>query len=411
MDSQTKKKLQGSKTFCMLPWVHLDLLQNGAVYPCCRAEQLEPYGNVEAQSIDQIWNSPKIKELRLQMLAGKKSAYCTDCYKSEECGGVSFRQIHNKSYGHEEAFDLVESTSDTGELKNSGPEFLGIRFSNLCNLKCRYCGPLYSTKWIEDATVLGYPQSELKVVDQASKSGEILKFVESHIDSIKSLYFAGGEPLLESEHFELLELLDNKGKSDIQLTYNSNFSVLDFKGKSLTSIWSKFENVRIDASIDACGAVNDYIRHGVRWETLQRNRLRLQSEAPHIVFRLFPTMSVFNIFSFTDFISDWMERGHIDPMHIHLNILRTPEIYNVQILPSELKQKVKLRYTEFINQVLLKKYTVEESYFLIKQLKELLAFMLQEDRSTVFLEFLEETKKLDSLRGESFSECFPDLLI
>ena len=82
--------LNDSETFCMFPWVHLNATPKGDVYPCCSNDYTQPVGNTKDNSLEEIFNSPKMKELRVDMLNEKKNSICDFCYKHEEAGPYSF---------------------------------------------------------------------------------------------------------------------------------------------------------------------------------------------------------------------------------------------------------------------------------------------------------------------------------
>ena len=64
--------LKHNKAFCILPWIHMHAWPDGRAMPCCIADSDQPFGNVKENSIKEVWNSDKYKELRLAMLKGVK---------------------------------------------------------------------------------------------------------------------------------------------------------------------------------------------------------------------------------------------------------------------------------------------------------------------------------------------------
>jgi radical SAM protein with 4Fe4S-binding SPASM domain len=100
--------LNESKTFCMFPWLHLNATPKGDVYPCCSNDYTQPVGNTKDNSLEEIFNSPKMKELRVDMLNEKKNSICDFCYKHEEAGPYSFRNYSKEQFANR--FD--DATSD-----------------------------------------------------------------------------------------------------------------------------------------------------------------------------------------------------------------------------------------------------------------------------------------------------------
>ena len=73
--------LNQSKTFCMFPWLLLNVASKGDIYPCCSNDYTTPYGNTKTISLKDAFNSDKMKKLRLDMLNEKPNEICTFCYK------------------------------------------------------------------------------------------------------------------------------------------------------------------------------------------------------------------------------------------------------------------------------------------------------------------------------------------
>ena len=80
MTAQEKKRLTENESFCMLPWIHLHAYPDGRAYPCCFAFDPYPVGDLNKQSLKEVFNGEKMKEMRLRMLNNKKSRECMKCY-------------------------------------------------------------------------------------------------------------------------------------------------------------------------------------------------------------------------------------------------------------------------------------------------------------------------------------------
>ena len=79
------------KHFCILPWIHLHVAQNGRVSPCCNNKRF--LGNVQEQSIKDIWNGKKFEEIREQFKNDIPDKRCTHCYNIEKSGKKSLPKI------------------------------------------------------------------------------------------------------------------------------------------------------------------------------------------------------------------------------------------------------------------------------------------------------------------------------
>jgi radical SAM protein with 4Fe4S-binding SPASM domain len=66
---------------CPQPFYMLQINPDGNIIPCCAPEYPEILGNVNSQSLDDIWNGIKFDNFRLAMLDGANSAdpVCAGC--------------------------------------------------------------------------------------------------------------------------------------------------------------------------------------------------------------------------------------------------------------------------------------------------------------------------------------------
>jgi radical SAM protein with 4Fe4S-binding SPASM domain len=138
--------------FCVAPWIHLHVINNGDVYACCQTELLQKnsFGNVNNKKLIDIINSNKAKNMRKNMLNGKglpKSCY--RCISKEKVELNSMRIGLNDTW-LEETRPLINKTKEDGTISDLQLKYWDFRFSNYCNLACTTCGPLFSTQWASD---------------------------------------------------------------------------------------------------------------------------------------------------------------------------------------------------------------------------------------------------------------------
>jgi len=398
-------KYKKTKTFCILPWVHLEIQQEGNTYPCCRSQFNKPLGNTHNNSPEEIWNSSKLKQLRLDMLNDKRSNYCTDCYKIEECGGTSLRIRHNLIHQHD--FDLVEKTHQDGSLDDFTLKFLGLRFSNICNIKCQYCDQNYSTSWFADQRTLGINPEHLNLTESFNSKSDLLDFINRVLPTLDSIYMAGGEPLLDKTHLVLLDLLIERGRTDIQLIYNSNLTTLTPFNQNVVDRWKKFDKVIIDVSIDSHEERNDYIRTGSNWKKIESNFLELK-QYKNIITRVFCTVTIFNVLTIVESIKYWLDKGVTEENKIIFNLLEAPLIHNIQSLDSKKKTQLTKTIQDYSKYIFQNSDLVGAMY-LTNQLKNLINFMNLKDTSHEREGFISKCDKLDKIRGLNWRKTFPEL--
>jgi hypothetical protein len=65
---------------CIIPWVHLHT--HGNVKACCNANIT--FGNVNTQSLVEIWNGAKANKFRERTLNNERDNRCGSCWKRED---------------------------------------------------------------------------------------------------------------------------------------------------------------------------------------------------------------------------------------------------------------------------------------------------------------------------------------
>jgi len=155
VSQREKFLLSESKVFCMYPWIHLHAFPTGDAHPCCYSEMAHLIGDTKKNTLKEIWNDKPMRDLRIRMLNEQPSGACKKCYEQESMGFFSGRQSANKHHGHH--VNRVQETKETGQLDKFEMTYWDIRFSNLCNLKCRSCGHIFSSQWYQDQAKLAGP--------------------------------------------------------------------------------------------------------------------------------------------------------------------------------------------------------------------------------------------------------------
>ena len=403
------RKLTHSETFCMLPWMHMHAFPDGRVYPCCLSEYRYPLGNLRKNTMKEVWNQTPYKQLRVNMLNDVKSKECTKCYEQEQHGAFSMRNDANRNYGH--MIKEINETKFDGTHEEFKIRYWDVRFSNLCNFRCRSCGPIFSSNWYNDHVklynrvpdVLGRDMARVEYAT-GTEDG-MLEQMEEHIPHLEQVYFAGGEPLIMKEHYYLLEKLIAAGKTDIRLQYNTNFSEMRYKDKHVFEYWKHFKNVSVGASLDGMGPQAELIRKGADWRQTVENRERMMKEVPHVDFYVSSTVSSMNIMHVLDFHKEWTKLGLIQAKDWNINICQSPEWYRCDIFPQEFKERVIYpAYEEHIAwlspQDSLRRATT--GY------QSLLSLMKDNHATEHWPRFVKETLILDQLRKESFWDLFPE---
>jgi radical SAM protein with 4Fe4S-binding SPASM domain len=407
LTSREQYLLKESKTFCMYPWIHLHAYPTGEVHPCCHAEWKQPpLGNSKIDSLEQIWNSPAQQQLRLDMLSETTNPACQRCYEQEQAGFFSGRKSANKHHGHN--INRVAQTQDNGTVELFQMTYWDIRFSNLCNLRCRTCGPTFSSQWYQDQIVLAGAEwgKTNQALNYAGKTKtDMWEQLIPHLDYVEKIYFAGGEPLMMEEHYNILDELERRGRFDVQLIYNTNFTHVKLKDRYVFDYWRRFESVSVGASLDDMGPRAEYIRKGTDWDQIVRNREMMMQTCPNTDFYISPTLSVMNALHLPKFHRTWVDQGYIKPQDVNVNILQDAPQYRIDIVPMKYKQRIRLAYEEHLEWLRpldpLQRATV--GY------ESAIKFMMATDNTELLPKFWFATKALDHIRKENVLQVIPEL--
>lgn len=412
-----EKLLKEDTAFCILPWIHMHAWPDGRAMPCCIADSDQPFGDLKNNTIEEVWNSDKYKELRKAMLQGKQLDACKRCYELESSTWIwTLRKNSNEWFG-DKHFDLVEKTNEDGSIDEMRMAYMDVRFSNICNMKCRSCGPELSSLHAQEHGEL-YGKHEIanilnnngSTVVNIAKKNNYWENLQKYLPDVEEVYWAGGEPLITNEHYKILDNWIDTGKTDVRLRYTTNFSNMRYKSKSIYSYWEQFDDVQVSASLDANGPRAEFMRHGTNWQQIEQNRIEMLERVPHVHFEITPTISLYNVWNFPDFHIDWVERGLVDIDKCRLNVLTGPDFMRIDYIPEEYKRELRAKYIDY------KKWAYEkcDSEDMVREvlghIDSVLQFMnMGKYNQEKLNQFFKKNHTLDVHRKEDFWAVFPEL--
>ncbi len=418
MDNKTDKELDDlvkGDAFCVLPWIHMHPWPDGRVFTCCLSEHDTPVGNLNEQTLEEAYNSDTMKQFRLDMLDGKKISNCNRCYEQEGYGHETLRKRSNdefmQSHEHwEHKRDLVKSTREDGTVDGGvNMTYVDMRFSNICNMRCRTCGPDLSSQWFHDAVDSKYNKTPEQAIlqIQKGKTYDFMKQFDQYLPTVEKIYWAGGEPLMMDEHWYIMEKLIEMGKtkreSPMRIFYNTNFKSLTYKDKDAIELWEPFESLSIGASLDESGKRGEYIRKGTIWSETLKNRERLK-ELPHVDFNISATVSMFNILHIDKFFWEMVDSDFIGIEDFGVNILLGKHIHRCTVLPERFRKQAQENILRLINKV----ERFDNLGRTTNTFKSLHKFM-DEDMTHLIGQSMREAKEMDRFRSETLFEAIPEL--
>lgn len=405
-----------NKSFCILPWIHSNIHTTGEVRLCCIDQKPKGLGSIDKDTTwADVWNNEAYRQVRLDMLDGKLVDNCTICYKDELINnGESYRTMSNRGMG-DVYFDSVTKTAEDG----SAPmdiRLLDIRWSNICNLKCRMCDPSFSSL-IATELKRTTGQSGLQLrglsgdttyVAVTDKRPDFLNEIIPHLSNLDGIYFAGGEPMVTPEHYQLLELLIANNLTNVSLSYNTNLTRLSHKHWNVLDLWEKFnpDKISLRPSLDSWGTRAEYLRTGTVWSDIEDNITTLMRSDRKVINHLRPsiTITAWNILTYTDFLDYMINRFNFTPdeFGVDPNILTQPFQMSLRTLPPELIQLAIDKIVDF-------KKRRKEYVHLVSQLKTVTNYLRTAQYNTrmdIVKPFIDN---YDTLRGTSFVDTFPEL--
>lgn len=412
----TQEDIDNSNVLCVLPWIHLHVTPFGVAAPCCIGESCstrDGMGDATKLNLKELMNSEAMKQLRLDMLNGVKNDECKKCYEHEEQGVPSWRQGSVPRFTNN--LEEIRNTNSDGSLDDFKLKYYDMRFSNICNFKCRTCSQEYSSQWEQENL-----RNNVSYAYQLPKNnnGELLQDVIDKIDTMEQAYFAGGEPLIMDQHYILLEEMIRKGKTDIELIYNSNISNLKYKNKDIIDLWSHFTKpIQMNASIDHVRERAEYIRHGTDWALVESNFKKL-SEYDFVHMTMNTVLSAFNYLTFDLFYGYLVDNNMYakDRLVYQIYNMSGPTYYTCHMLPQELKDKGDESMVRTIKKLMAHGVSTNNIEIITTarnwaKSKTNTHESAPESGGTVtnIQMFQKEIARLDKIRGESFENVFPEL--
>ena len=412
-----------SKTFCMHPFTGLATREDGAIQVCCRSH---PIGWIQNETLEEIWNNENMKRIRQQVLNNERPKECEPCFSLEDQGVESLRQRHIAGKIPEARINLYPNSWHRLNEDFSMPyeiPTMEIKLNNLCNLKCRMCHPMDSTSWNDWDQVEEFYKKEnnfmVKLIsDHDLKRKPYLdKFddnpnwwasFEKNLPNFRRVEFAGGEPLMDPQHYRILDMLEPYGK-DIEIKYATNGTTLGIKGgRSVHEYWPKFRSVAVNVSIDGIGDVYNYIRGNSDWNVVVQNVQEIQKipNVSRVVGAV--AVQVGNIMSMDKIIEHFLNDLGIV---FFTNMVKYPNVLSIQVMPEPLKKIAAERLQDVRDKVPGFKLVMQHPMLkelTINQINGMIRFLYSDHKPELWADCIEFNRRLDATRKQNLFEVVPE---
>ena len=400
--------------FCILKWHYLELsLAEGLKHSCYHC----PQHKIPLKS--DLHNTPTTKEVRQQMLDGLKPAEDNYCYDIEKTGNYSDRQYLAVQFIKEDP-NIIAKTAALEPDEEVYPKYLTVSFTNRCQMSCIYCGAGKSSTWKKEIDDFGpYPLAVKENYDKYMPRDDILRAEDNpYVDKfwkwlpdayphLQTIRLTGGEPLLDSNTFKLLEYVkDNPKKLSFEIS--TNLMVTDKRIVRYIDLVKDLPGQKCYVSIDTWGKQAEWIRTGLEINQFEQNLHRVLGSGIKV-----GIMCTFNLLSIPNF-EEWIfKMAELKNMYPGLLTIDVPQMVEPLHLTTRIADK------KLINK-LDKAYKTMQSYkhlfedYEISKFKRTIAWtkanlMKGEELERNRNDFIKFAKEKDKRRGTNFLEVFPEL--
>ena len=431
-----KSKLGDS--LCLAKWQQTSLhLTTGHTNSCYHP----PLHRIDRDAIQSdpsaLHNTDQKRQERRQMLDGEKPAGCSYCWRIEATGNLSDRHYRSGEPWAAEAYGRI--ITEDPLTWNVDPAYVEVNFSNVCNLRCSYCSPQFSSAWQKEINEHGaYPTSN-KHNDPSYFAGERKPIpVREHnpyvaafwqwwptlYPKLKHFRMTGGEPMLDRNTYRVFEYIRDNPNPDLHLNVTSNFCQ-DAKtfANYMQHVAEITQNDCVEhfmqfVSVDAWGGRGEYIRDGLDFMTMHDSVCDFLRSNPHRTSLTFiMTMSNVNIGGLQDMLRWILELRSLysnDRQHVWFDtpILRQPAWQCLDIMPEAYAWKLQT----IVNWMQEHAETADAPFqgfkdYEVQRLQRVVDWMRSENREDLGAQadFYRFFKEHDRRRRTNFEQTFPEM--
>lgn len=342
-----------SPTFCLAKFHEATIWLYNSKISSCHHTPLLPTGTEPLN----FFNTSFKRQQQDQMLLGNRPPECDYCWKLEDQGLTSDREL--KSLNFKTSLTPKEYLDRNYNFR---PKSLELAFQNTCNLACSYCSPTFSTEWINDIKNNGmYKDVNLDIRRHLSRglegnvSVDMNMFWEWFDDISKDLEcirITGGEPLLHEETFKTFEKI-TLVNPDIECVIHTNLCQKPLIIQRFIDTVNKLKNVRINISNESAGTIAEFIRDGMiygEWlenvENLSRNTRAKLSISTTVT-----SLSLIGLDELFRDIINLRKKTNLDKPYISINFATYPAFQSLACLSLKERLFYLNKYTELFEEI------------------------------------------------------------
>jgi hypothetical protein len=432
---------------CLAKWTQVTLqLQSGHNHSCHHPTTHKISKEEIKRNPSALHNTRYKKLRRREMLMGERPAECDYCWNVEDSSKLFSDRVFKSAESW--SFPFKEEIFKSDWREDYNPKYVEVAFSSTCNFKCSYCGPSFSTKWMEEINKFGgYPTldnfnstdwmtREDKMPILASEDNPYTeafwKWWPELYKDLHTFRITGGEPLLAKDTWKVLDyIIDHPDPNKkLKLAINSNLGAPDeLINKFIEKIKriedeGRVEELVVFTSCDAWGKQAEYIRSGLEFNRFWNNINKILTACPRVVVTFMVTYNALSVFNYGRLIEEvyklkeeyaspdryWNSATFLDSSY-----LRYPLHQTVQILPYDFSQLV-LDQAKLVNYLAAPSFDTRHIGYAdveVQKVERIYDWMIapqdldqQMKNRYSFHKFFDEH---DKRRGTDFVKTFPEL--
>lgn len=286
----------------------------------------------------------KLTQIKKDLNNGIKNEHCSICWKEEEKGQQSWRQIGN---------DI-----------NFFVKSIEIYFDNTCDQACIYCDSKYSSKWSREIKSLdnneklflkslNYNTSTYPTIKKNHKDKILNEIVQisknASANEIINILILGGEPFLTQQFKKtniLKEIVENfysaaDKKTTLFLTIFTNGNTTDkiidkiiLISKTLKKQYTNLE-ITVQISIESTDKNAEYVRYGLDYKQFYKNYIKYLLNDICVGFCM--TVNTVSLVDTPNFLKQMFDTARLynKKIFFNLNLVNYPEFLSIKTLPTK----------------------------------------------------------------------------
>jgi len=374
----------------------IDLIENSFKH-CCKWNPISvDHNEINKLGYKYFDKNTETLQARNDLKNNIKTPRCIDCWKEEDAGTISWRQLMNNE---------CLSSKKTNSIK------VNIQIFSNCNQSCFYCVPTLSSgiqkynNWIDQDT--GNICS-FDVTNSLFNFTHIIDFIKN-IDKNKKfleLGITGGEPFINFNIFlenitEIIKVFNITSDRRITLNISTNTNV---KPNNLLLFYDEInklkEKYKIDivilTSIENIEERAEYVRYGLDWDNFLENFKIHNKHAKYHLIRM--TLNPFSIVNISDFFKYFYSK-----FKIHKILYNYPfqKFWRINVLDNRFIKEIKLLEDTTLNSSIVH----DETKFWIRDLKKDISNNIHD--ADIFRKAI---TNMDKIKDTNWRTVFPEYI-